>query len=868
MNKKNYKKPGITLWILRKIIPEYDFTSVFGDFEELYKSQLKENGSFRSLLWMWIQIFKFIPVFIKKSTYWSFTMFKNYLKIALRNLARYKGYSLINITGLAVGIACSVLVILYVFHELSYDNYHEKADRTYRIAIDAWIGDIKADQFFTPAILSKTLLEEYPEVETATKISSLFNNIITCDEKSFKERNIFAADERFFDVFDFPLIKGDRKTVLNDPGNVILSETAAEIYFDDEDPIGKSIVLGYYGEDIALTVRGVAEDVPENSHFHFDFLISLSTFPWSRETNWFMNDYATYIVLQENYSVEEFEKKLKDICDNRAFEGRSNKWRWFLQPLPAIHLHSDLQFEFEPTGGAVYVYMFTVISILILVIACINFINLTTARSANRAKEVGIRKVVGSRRIQLIKQFIGESVILSFLALILAVILIKITLPFFRDFTGRNIEFSLFSDWNFLFALIVTALMIGLIAGIYPALYLSGFKPLSVLQGAALKRAGKRFSFFRDGMVVFQFAVSVFLIISTIVVYNQMEYVQNKKLGFEKEQIVVVHNASLLGSDIDSFKEKLLQYSRISNVSYSHTLPGKHFNNLGVSMQGVGNTTLNLGWCDHDFLETLGMEMLDGRFFSKEFVSDTAAIVLNEQALSDFNLQDPLGKSLMISYGRSEYKIVGVIKDFHFQSLHQPVNRAGLILLDKHKNFYKKAEFVSVKINTEDIPGTLSYLERSWDSFSPTLPVEYSFFDDDYSSLYKSEMQTGNIAAVFSILAVLISCLGLFGMIAYIAEQRTKEIGIRKTLGASVNSITQLLSKEYILLVIMANVISWPIGYIFMNRWLEQFAYHIDLSVAIFLLSGVLSVLIAILTVGYQTVKAAVANPVDSLKYE
>lgn len=789
-------------------------------------------------------------------------MLNNYLKIAVRNLRKHKGYSFINIAGLAIGIASSVIVLIYVFNELSYDKFHEKADRIYRIAAIADLGDTDLRHVYTPAVLSPTLINEYLEIEIITKIANLEDQRITYNNQTFKDNKTFAGEPGFFEVFTFPLIKGDPKSALIEPNSVVITQSASEKYFGNEDPVNKMIKIG---ED-EYKVTGIAKDVPHNSHFDFNFLVSLETFDWSKSPDWWSSRYATYIVLKEGFDYKKLDEKFPAFVTKYLFEGKENNSRWgfFLQPLTSIYLHSHIEGgeEFGPSGNAAYVYIFTAIIFFVLIIACINFMNLTTAKSANRAKEVGLRKVVGSVKSQLIKQFLCESVFLSFTALLFAIILVESFLPFFRNLVGGHLYIHYFDNFYVLPGLIGLAFLVGIVSGSYPAFYLSSFMPVSVLKGNL--REGARNLILRNGLVVFQFTISIIFIISSVIIYNQMDYIHNRKLGFDKEHVVVIKNAELLGNNAQVFKDALSGYPDIINVAGSHTLPGREFYNWGIKPEGLPWTRIDFSVCDENFLNTLKMEMVEGRFFSKDYPSDSHAIIINEETVKQFGWDKPVGKTVKMN--NHTLTVIGVIKDFHYKSLHEKVFRMGLLRLFDARN--SNDRYISARIQTENLTETLTKIKETWESFLPAPPLDYSFLDEDFNSLYKHEQKVSKIAAVFSFLTIFIASLGLFGLASFIAEQRTKEIGIRKVLGASIPDIIKLLSKKFLILVSLANIIAWPAAYFIMAKWLENFAYRIDISLYTFVLAGILAIVITILTVSYQAVKAALANPVDSLRYE
>ncbi len=803
-------------------------------------------------------------------------MLKNYLKVAIRNIIKHKGFSAINIVGLAIGIACSVLIWIFVAHELSYDKFHEKADRIYRLAVRASVGDTKIKQTYSSSATFKKLLEDFPEIETGIKFLKLRNTPVVLGEKTFFESRLFAVDSTFFDIFTFPLIQGNPKTALSDPNKIVISKDTAIRYFGSTDAIGKILRADFsFGPgSIDFEISGVSENVPENSHFHYDLLASSTTFPtYINDPGWTSNSFITYVVLKEGTSKEWFNEQLKEFTRRHmggerfdAWVAKGNFWEYFIQPMTQIHLTSDLNGEFEANGNKTYVFIFSVISIIILLIACINFMNLSTAKSSLRAKEVGMRKVVGSGRSRLIIQFLSESVVLSFVALTIGIGIVILLLPLYQNLIGRQLELPFFGNYIVIPLLLGLGLMVGIISGSYPAFFLSSFKPIRALKGN--KTIGKSASWMRNILVIFQFTISIFLIIGTLAVHQQLKFFQNNKLGFDKEQVLVIQNPGALGNNVVPFKEDLRKQSRIVNVSGSNTLPGRSFSNIGFGAEGIDeNFTLNLCICDHDFCDTLKLEMAKGRFFSRDFVSDSHAAIINEKAAELLGWDDPIGKKINNwAENRGNFTIIGVIKDYHYESLHQEIRPQALFLSGGYYTYTES--YISVRLDTENISGTMGYIEKAWKNFTSNKPYEYSFLDDDFDRLYMNENQTRKLFSIFSFLAIFIACLGLFGLASFIADRKTKEIGIRKVLGASVPGIVKILNTSFVKWVLIANLIAWPIAWYVMNRWLQNFAYRIGLSWWMFVLAAVLALFIALVTVSIQTVKAALKNPIDSLRYE
>ena len=799
-------------------------------------------------------------------------MLKNYLKIALRNLARHKGYAFINLMGLAVGIAASVLVMLYVVDELGYDRFHENADRIHRITAD-WSnkGDSKIHQLGTPWILAKTIRDKYPQVEALTQITGPLGDVVLRKgDLALKETEVFAADASFFDVFSFPLVKGDPRTALRDPNAIVLSESLAAKVFGTDDPLEKTIEVQVIGRRTPQRVTGVMRDVPRNSHFRFEMLVSLATIYPTPSTGWTNNNHITYLLLAKGVTRAQMEEKLVEI-DRVDFEGGREHipWIWTLEPITRIHLHSDLVTGNQPNGSIAYVRLFTLVAVLILVIAGINFVNLATARSARRAREVGIRKVVGSLRSQLVGQFLGESVLLSLVSLVLAVGLIQALLPAYRHLTGRPLALPYFASPWVIPGLVGLALAVGVLAGLYPAFFLSSTKQAEVLKGSRFGGRNRGAMALRNGLVVFQFAMSVLLIIGSLVIGRQLDFIKNQRLGFDKDNVVAVHNADNLGPGLDAFRERLKRHSDILGVTAVSSLPGWGTPNWGIGVEGVQTErplNMNFLTCDQDFAEVLSIRMSEGRFMSREHPSDVDAVVINGKAKAYFGVPDPVGKKLRIWWTRKDLVIVGVIDDFHFESLHRDVRPMGYLLPEAVNSTRKP--YLLVKVRSARTTEVLAHIGKAWTSLAAGLPFEFTFLDDRIDGLYQNDNRAGRIVSVFSVLAIFVSCLGLFGLAAYVTEQRTKEVGVRKILGARLSSILWLHTGPFIKWVVVANLIAWPAGFWLMGRWLRGFALRTSLDAGIFLLSGLAALAIAVLTVSFQVLRAARANPADALRYE
>ncbi|MCK6559030.1 ABC transporter permease [candidate division KSB1 bacterium] len=809
-------------------------------------------------------------------------MFKNYLKIAFRNLRKHKGYSFLNIAGLAIGMTCCALIMLYVQHEASYDRFHQHAQRLYRVALDAGIGGRFIKSATTSAPMAATLVQELPEVENAGRFWPAHRVLVSYGEKRVYEDHLIYADASILGMFSFPLVQGDPQTALAEPNSIVITEAMVEKYFGSEAPLGKVL---RYDNRADYKVTGVLQNLPTNSHLCFDMLVALNTRPESQNPRWISNSYHTYVLLREGTSPAQLEAKFPSLVKKyvapqiEAVLGQSYdqaiaagaKWGYFLEAVPDIYLHSRVENQIGATSDINYLYILTAIALFILLIAGINFMNLATARSANRAKEVGMRKVLGSVRTQLVKQFLSESVLLAFLALFIALLLIELLLPAFNRLADKELTLHFSTNLGFASGLAGVALVTGVLAGLYPAVVLSSFQPIAVLKGSL--KAGAKSPWLRSTLVVLQFAISIVLLVGTGVVFQQLEYMRNKRLGFNKEQVVVLPIETATGlRNYEAFREQLLQNPNFINVAAASGVPGRIEDDTAHRLEGAPEEVaypLQIFRGSVDLLSTLEIAVAAGRGFSREFVSDTSeACLLNETAarLMGMTPQSALGKKLTQigpTPAQSEVRtIIGVVKDFHFESLHREIKPLVMSIAPR--------EFVNVvaRLRPENIPATIAFLQEKWPAFEPGYPFRYFFLDEDFGRLFRNEEQQSKIFGSFTILAVLIACLGLFGLASFIAEQRTKEIGVRKVLGASVQQVILLLSKDFTRLVAVAFVIATPVAYVAMNKWLQDFAYRTTLSPAIFVLAGALALVIAWLTVSYQAVKAALTNPVEALRYE
>lgn len=810
-------------------------------------------------------------------------MFRNYFNTAWRNLMKNKTFSIINISGLAIGLACFLFITAYVVNELNYDRYNANANRIYRINSDIRIGGVNLHMPTTSDMMGQLLKKDYPQVEQFTRIYN-FNGdkFIKKGNSYIDEKNVTHVDSTFFDVFSLPAIHGDTHTALNKPNTVVISASSAIKYFGTTDAVGKTLITKIGDSTVLYDVTAVIKDIPDESHFHFDFFFSMqnSGYTWEQLTS---HNFYTYLLLKEGTDYKAFEKNFKTYIDKYVFpyaqrfmdiksmddfNKAGNRLVYSLTPLTKIHLYSNRSYELRPTGNIQYVYIFSVVALFILLIACINFMNLTTARSAKRAKEVGIRKVLGSKRKNLVFQFLGETTFMVLLSLMLSIAIFYVALPLFNQIADKHILFTdLFSSY-LLPVIILLPFVVGILSGIYPAFILSAFKPAEILKGKL--RLGAQSGNLRNTLVVVQFATSILLIIGTLVVYSQLNFIQHKDLGYNKSQVLIVDNNTALGDYAETFKNEVLKITGVKNGTLSAYLPVNSSRNDNTwSKDAVMNAQNGFdmqNWTvDYDYINTLGMQMIRGRNFSRDFPSDSSGIIINETTEKILGYSNPIGKRIYTpTDGPSRMKsyiIIGVIKNFNFETLHKNVGPLTLRL-------GKSTDIVSFRINPTNLSGLLAQVEQVWTSLAHGMPFNYHFLDDSFNQMYHAEQRVGKIALIFSVLAIFIACLGLFGLATFIAEQRTKEIGIRKVLGASVSGIVRMLSSDFIKLVGISFIISAPVSWFLMNHWLQNFAYRIRIGWWIFLLAGIAALLIAICTISFQTIKAAMANPVKNLRTE
>ena len=797
-------------------------------------------------------------------------MLKNYITIALRNLLRQKGFAIINILGLTIGLTVSALIILYIVHELGYDRFHENADRIYRVAIYGEISGQEINVAVSSPPFGPALVSDYPEVVDYTRIEPPHNSLFAFGEEKYYEDDILFADSSFFKIFTAPLLYGDPSTALTVPRSIVLTRSVAKKYFGDEYPVGKVL---RYNDQADLTVTGVCEDYPDNSHFTFQSLISYSTLLEMRGESWFNTwgqlSMYNYIMLDKQANLESLMAKMPAFFEkymSEEIQEADIRCELYLQPVTSIHLHSNIMAEIGNNSDISYIYILIAITIFILILASINFMNLSTAKSANRSLEVGIRKVVGSSRQLLIRQFIGESVLISLISLFITFFLIELILPAFNNITGKDLDMQYILDWQLTLGFILLAVVVGIFAGSYPAFYLSAFNPIRVLQGRL--KAGSSNSLLRNALVFIQFAVSIALIIGTVVIYRQLTFMREKDLGFEPGNVIMIPlRNDQTKSKAQVIKDKFLTYPNVLSASLTTGLPAGQLSGTGYFPEGYGNRDpwLIYGFsADPDFIDkTMKMEIIDGRNFSTEFATDSSAVLINEVLLKKLAWDDPIGK--IIDSDRTPptpYKVIGVIRDFHIQSLHQQINPIMLRFLSG------QPRYLIIKLLSDSTPLTLLALENAWDEINPDIPFDYQFLNERIAQYYANEKKMSNIFLYFTVFALFIAALGLYGLATFISEQRTKEIGIRKAMGSSISKISYILSRDFAKPVLLANLFAWPAAWFAINKWLQNFSFRTDLELWIFPAAALITLLLALITVNIQTIRAASANPVNSLRYE
>jgi len=818
------------------------------------------------------------------------TMFKNHLKLAWRTALKNKGLLSINIIGLSLGIASCLTIALFVVDELSYDKFNTKADQITRVSLNAKMGDeiIREASIMPP--VGKTLVEELPEVLASTRVIKLSDRTKVVHEgNTLRKGKMALVDPNFFEVFTLPLLKGDLNTVLDKPNSVVLTKEQAEAYFGNGDPLNKTLDIkdigvygasGYVDNSGIYTVTGVIAEMPVNSHFHFDLIASMQGNKDATDQSWLSGSYHTYLLLEKGIDIHGLEAKLPAITEKymgsqmqaamgmtfQKFLESGNKVGLYLQPLTKIHLYSDVTGEFEEGGDIDIVYMFAAIAIFMLLIACINFMNLSTAGASSRVKEIGMRKVLGSEKGQLILQFLTESFLATLFAMGIGVLLFAVALPYFNQVTGKSFTFGQIVTSRFVLALIGLNIVISFLAGGYPAFFMSNFKPLQALKNRFRSGSSKGI---RSGLVVFQFAISICLIIGTLVVSQQMNYIQNKDVGYNRDGLLVIRDAGLIGNSLSAFKEGLQKDPRVIHITNSAFVPAgpsdRSFAMVSTGEEHAQRLRFRLYGIDEEYIPTLGMDLLQGRNFSKDYGNEENNVIINQTAIKTLGLEkNPVGRTLVEftdNQGTSRIlNIVGVVKDFNSRSLHEPIEP----MMMKYNPYYG----LIVRAKTADMPGLIANMEDQWESFGSGEIFGYAFLDELYNETYLKEKNMNAILRIFAFLTIFVACLGLFGLVTFTAQQRFKEIGIRKVLGSSASQIVGLLANDFLKLVVISMIIAFPLGYYLMSKWLQDFAYRIEIKWWVFALAGLIIMFIAFFTISYRSIKVANANPVKSLRSE
>ena len=849
--------------LLERLLPEEERSETKGDLEERFQLKVQEGHAAGARIWFWFQILHLVLYLGKDRILWSCIMFKSNLIIAWRNVKKSKACSLINIAGLAIGLACFLAIFLYVRFEKSYDNYHKEGDRVYRVATIVSSLNMPGNRnrfanISAPA--APTIKENFPQVDQAARFYFRGRVLVRSKEKTFYESNFLYADQALFNILTIPVVKGNVDHLIDRPGTLAITEGIAKKYFGNEDPVGKTI----NADNSDFEITGVIKDPPRNTHVKYNFIASLEIEARAKE-NWRVTNYYTYLKVNRKIDVKNFEDSINSFL--KGSPGKlKNDWTYFLQPLRDIHLHSDLLYEVEPPGNPAYLNIFSLIGAFILLIASVNFVNLTTARASSRAKEVGLRKVIGAQKRQLIKQFLGESLILSVLATAIAFVLVSVLLPYLSRLTGVKFELTdLFNLPIMAFVLALTGL-VGLGAGFYPALVLSGFSPILVFKGVL--RAGGGKAALRKSLVVVQFAVAVVMIISTLLVYSQLNFMKNANLGFDKEQKLVVP-ARLSTNNYESIKNEFLSHHAVKGATASSTYPGRGDETWGVSLRGkdFSGIVFNVTTVDYDFLPEYQLKIAVGEGFTKGTSGSAAgACLINEAGARVLGFDLPeraLGSTLR--GGGQDHRIIGILKDFHYRGLQEKIDPL-MFFLPEAKNAYLSV--LTLTLETKNLQDTLKFVENKWKELKLGPIFSYRFLDEDFNRLYRTEETVAKIFGTFTALGLLIAFLGLFGLALLTTEKRTKEIGIRKVLGATVSSIFVLLTRDFIRLVAVGIMIAFPIAYFAMHRWLQNFAYRTAIGWLPFAGAAAAALALSLLTVSFQALKSAAANPADSIRYE
>ena len=888
---ENISPPKLAAQLLRLLLPDDLAEELQGDMHEQFELMVEEKGLFKAQwLYVW-EVLRFCrPYFLKRRlmrktneynsvSIFSTIMISNYFKIAWRNLLKNKTFGSINLFGLVTGLTTCMLIFLYVNDELSYDLYHEKADRIYRIDNELRFNGNHDDMAVSSPTMGQTFKAAFPEIENYTRLRWLGSLIFKKDGQIQNVGRVAFADSTLFEIFTFKPLAGNLSTALNEPNAIVLTEKVALKLYNSTNIVGQNFV----SDSKTYKVTAVIEDIPKQTHYNFDAFVPMQNDESSKLATWLSQNYNTYLLLRKDANVKALERKmykmnheklsleLKAVINQTLddFLKGGGLANISLMPVRDIHLKSHKVAELEGNGNPENVYIFSVIGFLILLLASFNYTNLSTAVAANRAKEVGMRKVMGSSKWSITAQFLAESFALSFLALFISYALLFALLPSFNELADKSLSFADILQPQLLLSSVVLMFALSVFSGAYPAFFISSFVPSQVLKGKVSK--GFKSGWFRNSLVVFQFSITIILLIGTIVIYRQLDFIKSKDLGFNRNQVLVLHNVGSLGDKTESFKKELLTISGVENAALSDFLPVNNyrFNNTffkTATADVSGSVTMQNWWVDEDYLNTLGIKILKGRNFSKEFGTDSSAIILNEIAARKFGGESILNKQIFylkdIGSGKiGSYTVIGIAKNFNFSNLREEITPLSFV-------YSNQANSLSLKISSQDIPGVISQIESKWKARIPEQAINYSFMDEDFNRQYDVDRKTGKIATSFAVLAILIASLGLFGLVLYAVELRTKEIGIRKVLGASIRSVYTLLTREFLGLVGVAMLVAFPVGYYLMDRWLEDFAYKINIEWWVFAVAGAFTIGIALLTVSYQAIKAALMNPVRSLKSE
>lgn len=854
------KIPKLPYWILRKLACHSLPEGYAGDIEEEYEERVRYLGKRNTTTWIWFHALAALPKALKYEFGWEVQMIKNYLKIALRNISKNKGYSFLNITGLTIGIGCCLFIGLYSQFEQSFDKFHENIDRIYRINLTGQVTTIPA--------LAPAMKANFPEVENFVQMYDPGEGLIKLTNNISFKTKVMYSNAQIFNVFTLPLLSGIPETALELPFSAVIDEETAQKYFRDENPVGKTLNISTRFGVNDFQITGIMKNIPINSHFNTHLFVSLATFEqYGVNLNtWGSNYMHSYVLLEKNSDYHAVENKMPELFEK--YTGTKND-SYTLQPLADIYLKSaDLSFQMKPGSDMNFIYILSFTAFLILLIGCVNYINLFTARSIKRFREIGVRKVFGANRSQLVYQFLCESLLMTIMAVFLSVAAVCLFVNPLSALFGTELKLNMINIPSFIFLTLGIGIISMSLSGIYPAYFLSTLKPADIFKRAHAVKPGS--AFFRNSLVIFQFAISVFLIIASLAITNQVQFIRNKKLGFDREHIVVIpvlQNSELLSKQ-DIVKTEMLQISGVEALTFSSTIPMNLDWRNSVDFEGRTDYTESIQICcsyvDYDFLDVFGLELVAGRNFSRDIVSDAIferSFIINEAAAKQLGWENPLGKRMRFSQ-REMGTVIGVVKDFHNLPLSQRIEPVALTLTDMNKRL------LSIKIHSENIPDTLAAIEKTWNEFSNGWPFEYEFMDKAYDNMYKSEIRIKNQLQFFSVLAIFLSCFGLFGLVSFIIERRTKEIGIRKVLGASVFEIIALFTRGFTKQIILANLFAWPIAYFFMNKWLQNFAYRINIGFLIFIAASALSFSVFLITIFVQTYKAAAANPVKSIRNE